>query len=92
MKSCRRKSRSESLSLSSLESIRAQETMSKFGDNSLEDCIIVLNYSFILPWPPMRIDRVSFLGMLDIGLGPVNCFGQVSVSRGDTAEASRVLA
>lgn len=66
--------------------------MSKFGDNPLEDWIIVFNYSFILPRFPMKVVRVSFLGPLDIGVGPVNCFGQVSVRRSDAVEALYTLA
>lgn len=49
------------------------------------------NSSFFLPGPTMKVGRLSVLASLDIGLGPVNCFGQFSVSRGDVAEALHVL-
>ena len=86
MRTFRRKSGSGPLSLSFM------GNMSTFDDNPLEDWIIVLNSSFLLPWPPVRVGRVSFQAPLDIGLGLVSCFGQFSFSRGDTTEASRVLA
>lgn len=50
-----------------------QETMSKFGDNPLEDWIIVLKSSVLVPGPLTRVGRVSVLVPLDIDQGPVNC-------------------